>query len=61
MKIEIGDVIIRDRQPARSHRVESQIADRYVTRCGKQMLATDADGNALLLTGGEPTCKYCAR
>lgn len=42
----------------RGHRVESEIVDRVITRCGRQMHRENAQGT-LGIAGAVPPCRRC--
>jgi hypothetical protein len=54
----IGEWVARDRPGSKQHIVESEITDRLVTRCGRQM-KLEIGGRGLLLISGYPLCKVC--
>jgi len=57
---DIGKVIARhgDRR-GKYHLIESIVAFRAVTNCGKKMKPFDGEGNELVVMNGEPTCQLC--
>jgi hypothetical protein len=59
VEIEIGDWVNRPGAPA--HLVESLIADRVVTRCGRQMRRQGAGGPLGRASEGRYHCFHCAR
>lgn len=54
----IGEWVARDRAGSKQHLIESEITDRVVTRCGRQMKLM-AGGNGLLLISGYLICLQC--
>lgn len=54
----IGEWVARDRSGSKQHLVESEITDRLVIRCGKEM-KLEVGGRGLLLLSGFPVCKVC--
>lgn len=57
--IVIGDWVARPRSAA--HLVESLIADRAVTKCGRQMRRSSVWGALAVVSAGHYHCFHCAR
>jgi hypothetical protein len=57
----IGALVRRKSCGTKYHLIESQIGDRTITRCGRQMKETDKKGNELeILRGVADHCKtFC--
>lgn len=60
MSTRIGQWLSRHRPGAVRHLVESEITDRIVTRCGRQMPALDSRGRALHPFIDHAFCSICA-
>lgn len=56
----IGQWLARHRRGSMRHIVESEIADRVVTRCGRQMALQDASGRGLAPFEDHRKCRVCA-
>lgn len=56
----IGQWLARHRPGSVRHLVESEIADRIVTRCGRQMAANDSRGRGLHPFVDHALCALCS-